>query len=145
MSLLERIQTLAKAKGLTIKQIERECGLANATIRRWDKQNPSLESVLKVSQYLKVSIDFLVGISSSSTIGHVISCDGVPLTESEADLLAMYRLVPDADKRTIFDLTKLKYEQATGEKVSTYSTYSDTTETQKSAPGDDGKAAGKNA
>lgn len=57
----------------------------------------------------------------------------------------MYRLVPDADKRTIFDLTKLKYEQATGEKVSTYSTYSDTTETQKSAPGDDGKAAGKNA
>lgn len=145
MSLLEKIQKLAKEKGLTIKQIERECGLANATIRRWDKQNPSLESVLKVSQYLNVSIDFLVGLSSSSTIEHVISCDGVPLSESEADLLAMYRLLDKRDKQTVFELTKLKYELMTGEKASAFSTYTDTTETQKSAPGDGGKAAGGNA
>lgn len=72
-------------------------------------------------------------------------CDGVPLAESEADLIAMYRLVPDADKQTIFDIAKLKYEQSTGEKVSIYSTYSDTSKKQKDAPVDDGKIASGNA
>lgn len=143
MSLFEKIQSLAKEKGLTIKQIERECGLANATIRRWETQNPSFDSVLKVSTYLQVSLDYLAGTSSPSTTSprFVITCDGIPLTESEADLVAMYRLIDEPDRKSIFDFTKMKYEQKIGEKESIYSTYSDVKEQQKSGPTDDAETA----
>lgn len=140
MSLLERVQQLLKAKGVSIKQAERDAGLANATIRRWDQQKPSLDSLLKMADYLQVSIDYLVrGDSNIPT--PVYTCDGVPLSESEVDLIAMYRLISDTDKQTIFDFTKLKYEQSTGEKISIYSTYSDTNKQQESDPVSGGNSA----
>ena len=142
MYLLERVQKLLEEKGITIKQAERESGLSNATIRKWATQNPSLDSMVKLAKYLHVSVDYLAcGEEAPLPSRFEVYCDGVPLSESEADLVAMYRLVPDADKQTIFDIAKLKYEQSTGEKVSIYSTYSDTQKQQKSAPDDDGKIA----
>lgn len=62
-----------------------------------------------------------------------LECDGIQLSESEKDLIAMYRLLESVDKKTVFDITKLKYEQMTGEKVSIYSTYADTKEEQSTA------------
>lgn len=70
-------------------------------------------------------------VRESSENSSVLSCDGIPLTESEKDLIAMYRLLENGDQKTVFDITKLKYEQMTGEKVSIYSTYSDTKDRQK--------------
>jgi hypothetical protein len=61
-----------------------------------------------------------------------LTCDGVPLSEDEADLIAMYRLLDDRNKEDVFDLVNLKYEKMTGERSSTYSTYSDTNKQQKS-------------
>lgn len=146
MSLLERVQKLLEEKGITIKQAERESGLSNATIRKWATQNPSLDSIVKLAKYLHVSVDYLAcGEETPLPSRFEVYCDGTPLTESEADLVAMYRLVPDADRQTIFDIAKLKYEQSTGEKVSIYSTYSDTSKKQKDAPADDGKIASGNA
>lgn len=131
MNLFERVQKLIKEKGLTVKQVERDCGLANATIRRWETQTPNIESVNKVAQTLHVSIDYLVNGSSLNATATRPLCDGEPLSEAEADLVAMYRLISAEDRKTIFDLTTLKYEQSTGERGSVYSTYTDTNEPQK--------------
>lgn len=142
MSIFERVQELIKEQGITIKQLERECELANATIRRWETQTPNIESVRKVAQRLNTTIDFLVSGSSPNANDprFTVYCDGVPLTESEADLVAMYRLLSNEDRKTIFDLTTLKYEQTTGERGSTYSTYSDTNKQQKSDSDEEPKA-----
>ena len=60
MTIFERVHELIKEQGLNVKQLERECGLANATIRRWETQTPNIESVRKVAHRLNVTIDYLV-------------------------------------------------------------------------------------
>lgn len=142
MSIFERVQELIKEKGITVKQLERECELANATIRRWETQTPNIESVRKVAQRLNTSIDFLVTGSSPCTKDSrfVVYCDGIPLSESEADLIAMFRLLPEEHRKEIFELVHFKYSRiiAEGEKESIYSTYSDTKRQEGSGPDDDG-------
>lgn len=137
MSLLERVQKLLEEKGITVRQAERDSGLSNATIRKWETQKPSLDSLIKLASYLQVSIDYLVtgekGHSSESRFE--IYCDGVPLTESEADLVAMYRLLPVDHREEVFDIVHRKYTRlvAGGEKASIYSTYEDTKEQSKNS------------
>lgn len=60
MSLVERLQGLAKERGTTFKQLERDAGLGNGVIRRWDKQSPRLDILVKVADCLQASLDYLV-------------------------------------------------------------------------------------
>lgn len=134
MSIFERVHDLIKEQGLNVKQLERECGLANATIRRWETQTPNIESVRKVAHRLNVTIDYLVNGSSPNTPA-APSCDGVPLSSMEADLVAMFRLLPEEAKKEIFDLTHFKYTRlGDGEKESIFWTYFDGSEDEKSGP-----------
>lgn len=56
----EKIEKLAKEKGITIKDIERDLELGNGTIRRWKKSSPSLKKIAKVAKYLGVTVDYFV-------------------------------------------------------------------------------------
>lgn len=134
MDIFERVQKLIGEQGITIKQLERECELANATIRRWQTQTPNIESVRRVAQRLNTTIDYLVTGRNSEPLNSrfEIYCDGTPLTELEADLVAMFRLLDNRDQEYAFDNIVMLYEKATGEKMSTYSTYTSTKEQQKS-------------
>lgn len=134
MSIFERVHELIKEQGLNVKQLERECGLANATIRRWETQTPNIESVRKVAHRLNVTIDYLVNGSSPNTPA-VPSCDGVPLSQMETDLLAMFRLLPPSHREEVFELVHFKYKREVEEKKeSIYSTYFDGSEDEKSGP-----------
>lgn len=143
MNIYERVQALIKEQGLTVKQLERECDLANATIRRWGTQTPNIESVRKVARRLKTTIDYLVtGESLNATASRFeVYCDGKQLSEIEADLVAMFRLLDSKERENAFDFVTMLYEKATGEKMSIYSTYTGTNEQQKSDPehGDEAK------
>lgn len=130
MSIFDRVQSLIKERGLSVKQLERECDLANATIRRWSTQTPNIESVRRVAQVLNVSIDYLVNGDSPNTT-EPPTCDGVPLSQIEADMIAMFRLLPEAARKEVFDLVHFKYTRLEdGEKESIYSTYFDESEEQ---------------
>lgn len=133
MTIYDRVLALIKEQNLTVKQVERECDLANATIRRWATQTPNVESVRRVAHRLSVTLDYLVeGGSSNTTPG---ACDGVGLSEMESDLIAMFRLLPMDAQKEIFDLVHYKYSRiSTGEK-SLYSGHiSARATTQKAAP-----------
>lgn len=54
------IANIAKERNLTIKDIERGAGIANATIGKWRTQTPRVDSLKAVADFLKVSIDSLV-------------------------------------------------------------------------------------
>ena len=56
-----KIKILCKEKGISIHALEKEIGLGGGTISRWQNSNPRFETVLKVANYLGVSIDFLSG------------------------------------------------------------------------------------
>lgn len=59
--LFDRIVLLCKATGTNISKLERDCGFANATIRRWEVASPSADKLVKVADYFGVSVDYLLG------------------------------------------------------------------------------------
>lgn len=57
--MVERIQELAKRKGLSLTGLEKETGVHN--IYRWDTHMPSADKLMKVADYLGVSVDCVLG------------------------------------------------------------------------------------
>ncbi|MDF2596446.1 MAG: immR 3 [Clostridia bacterium] len=64
MTLVEKIRSLAKEKGLSLPKLESELGLGNGTISRWNKSFPNTDKLEKVADYFHVSLDYLLGRSS---------------------------------------------------------------------------------
>lgn len=58
--LLENIMWLCSKKPVSIAKLERETGIANGTIRKWDKSSPSVDNVRKVAGYFGVTVDELI-------------------------------------------------------------------------------------
>lgn len=59
--LFEKIKVLCAENKTNITKLERDCGLANATIRRWEFASPTADSLTKVADHFNVSVDFLLG------------------------------------------------------------------------------------
>ncbi len=141
--LITRIEAAIAKKGLTFNRVERECGLGNGTIKRWSEQSPRLDKLALVADFLEVSLDYLVNgtlqtenTPNGESEGNLV-CDGSPLSPLERDLIAMFRLLPDATKKEVFDLVHFKYTRLTGgEKESIFSTYFDESSNAKSDPAD---------
>lgn len=58
---IEKIKQLCEANNTSITRLERDCGLANATIRRWEVASPSVENLARVADHFGVSVDYLLG------------------------------------------------------------------------------------
>lgn len=54
MDIYDKVQEIAKQKGISIYRIERDLDLANGTISKWNKSVPNADNLLKVSDYLNV-------------------------------------------------------------------------------------------
>lgn len=150
MSIVDRLQAIVKERGTTFKQLERNVGLGNGTIRRWEEQSPRLDKLTKVADYLQISLDFLVygrSVSEPDTSSECkidleaekerqgLTCDGLPLSEDEVDLVAMYRLLSPSHREEIFDLVYFKYKRHVEEKKeSIYSTYFYESDDEESGP-----------
>lgn len=59
--IFEKVKALCAERDTNISEVERKCGLANATIRRWEKASPTASSLAKVADYFGVSVDYLLG------------------------------------------------------------------------------------
>lgn len=68
MSLTYRIKELADQKKVTFAEIERNTGISNGQIRRWDTSSPKIENIQKVADYFDVSTDYLLGRSEIPSI-----------------------------------------------------------------------------
>lgn len=62
--LYQNIVVLCKGKGISIAKLEKETGLGNGTVGRWEKSSPSVENVKKVADYFDVSVDYLISQSA---------------------------------------------------------------------------------
>ena len=51
MSIVDRLQSIVKERGTTFKQLERDVGLGNGTIRRWEEQSPRLDKLTKAKYF----------------------------------------------------------------------------------------------
>ena len=103
-TLVQRIEQKMKESGLTFKSLERECGLGNGTIKRWNEQSPRLDKLAEVSERLHLSMDYLVFGRNTAPVD-TPSCLGVSLSQRETDLIAMLRVLPDDDQEDFSDAT----------------------------------------
>ncbi|MDA9472680.1 helix-turn-helix domain-containing protein [Enterococcus sp. 5H] len=99
MNAKDRVKELAAQRKMTIAELERKLNIANGTIGKWDKQNPSIEPLNKLADYFGVTTDYLLGRESSGTItesdlskmiDNAMSFDGKPLSEHDKELAKAY-------------------------------------------------------
>lgn len=57
--LYDKIKTIADEKGVSILQIERDCGITPSSIYHWNKIKPGYDKVVAVAKYLGVSVEEL--------------------------------------------------------------------------------------
>lgn len=59
--LVERIKNFCKNKGVSFVQFERESGLGEHSVYRWDNNSPTLKKLLQASQYFGITVSDLIG------------------------------------------------------------------------------------
>lgn len=99
MGIVDRIQMKTKEKGTNIKTLEKEIGIGNGTIRRWDERSPQCDKISLVANYLQVSLDWLIFGKENDN-----------LTPEEKQILEAYRHAePDMRKaaRKMLDVKEL--------------------------------------
>lgn len=60
MNIYENVKEIADHKGISIKKLEELAGLSNGSIGGWRKSSPTIQSLKKVSEALKVDITRLL-------------------------------------------------------------------------------------
>ncbi len=104
VNLYEKIKELATQKNISIRQLEEKLGFANATLRRWDKNKPSVDKIQAVAKFFNVSVDYLLGNEEKSavpdlTIDQILDSvenySGGELNESDREML---RIIIEAKK-----------------------------------------------
>lgn len=109
MNIYEKIKFLSKQRGVTIAELERTLHFGNSTIRKWEKQSPSVDRLHKVSNYFNVSISMLLNEQEdnyASELSHFILLQTSDLKEE----LQAY-LIQDFKDYLEFKTDKVKKEQ----------------------------------
>jgi len=57
---IEKIKRLANEHDLTISRLEKYAFLQNGTVRKWDRAEPKISSIYKVSKILGIEIEKLL-------------------------------------------------------------------------------------
>lgn len=150
-----------RMKELGLKQLSicQKTGLSTTAVSNYctGKRLPDTLSLYKLANVLKVSMEWiLTGEDVTSEDFESIEnpklkkekqsliCDGSPLEDEEADLIAMYRLLPSHVREDMFDQLHCLYlKYAERKKESIYWTYAADKEERKGiAASDDGSQGG---
>lgn len=58
--LREKVEAICKEQGISIAKLEKDCEIGNATVRRWDKSFPRIDTLKKVADYLGKPIEYFL-------------------------------------------------------------------------------------
>lgn len=145
------LKELRAKNGMTQGQLAKAAGVSPGNVGDWEsgKSKPGYNALASLARIFDVSADYLLELSPEKKsepptelrgldeikASQGLTCDGLPLSEDEVDLVAMYRLLPPSHREEIFDLVYFKYKRHVEEKKeSIYSTYFDESEDEKSGP-----------
>lgn len=96
--ILSRLQILMDQHGINARQISNELGLSNSAFSEWKKGKgkPSLDAMVKFSEYFNISLDYLV-------LGKEFEEKPLPFFNSEDDELLekFHSLTPDLRGRLL--------------------------------------------
>lgn len=90
MNTVERIKIKLNQKNMSIKAYEKEIGLGNGTIAKWEKQVPRIDKLILVANSLQVSLDWLV-----------FGKENNDLNEDERQLLEAYQQADAGTRKSV--------------------------------------------
>ena len=151
----EILKDLRSKSGLSQGQLAKSVGVSPGNVSDWEvgKTKPGYMALAALACFFDVSADYLLELDDAPAKTGVdlsqykaeqgLSCDGSPLEAEEADLIAMFRLLPSYEREDLFDLVYFKYRKHVEKKLeSIYWTYAAEKGKAKptSAPGDDSQS-----
>ena len=131
------LKELRAQKKVSQIELARAIGVSNGNVGDWERgrSKPGYDELVALSRYFDISAGRLLELPISSG---GLTCDDVPLTQMESDVIAMLRLLNPHDRKNAVDFITMLYEQATGKKGSIYSTYIEDEYRQTSGPAEGG-------
>lgn len=130
------LKELRAQRNLTQGQLAKAAGVSPGNVGDWEsgKSKPGYNALASLARIFEVSADYLLELDTApaKTSGGLTAykveqgllCDGSPLDEEEADLVAMFRLLPDHKKEDAFDIICTLYQKhVERKKDSIYWTY----------------------
>lgn len=102
---MERLKTLRKSKGLSMKELGSSFGLAESTISLYEngKRQPDNDTILKFAEYFGVSVDYLLGREEKTP-------SDSNLSEGEKMLLDLFNRVPEEKQELLLQLIRTALE-----------------------------------
>lgn len=141
------LKQLRAEKGVSQVELARAIGVSNGNVGDWERgrSKPGYDALVALSRYFEISAGRLLGLDDSLENKRDdltaykqeqgLTCDGSPLSEEEADLIAMFRLLPSHEREDVFDLVYFKYKKYVEKKMeSIYWTYAEGRGDEKSGP-----------
>ena len=58
-NLYARVKYLCDKNKISIYQLERELGISNGYIKKWETSSPTIERLSKVAEFFNVSVDYV--------------------------------------------------------------------------------------
>ena len=132
----EILKDLRSKSGISQGQLAKSVGVSPGNVSDWEvgKTKPGYVALAALARFFGVSADYLLELDEAPVKTGVdlervkleqgLSCDGSPLEAEEADLIAMFRLLPSYEREDLFDLVYFKYKKHVEKKMeSIYWTY----------------------
>ena len=132
----EILKDLRSKSGISQGQLAKSVGVSPGNVSDWEvgKTKPGYVALAALARFFGVSADYLLELDEAPVKTGVdlervkleqgLSCDGSPLETEEADLIAMFRLLPSYEREDLFDLVYFKYKKHVEKKMeSIYWTY----------------------
>lgn len=109
--MVERIVDLIKKKGMSINAVEKQLGFGNGAIKRFDTNSPSIDKIISLSNFLNVSLDYLV-IGNDST--DILSAEERKLIDTFKKLSPMNRCRVAERAETLAEIEAVKSKPVRG-------------------------------
>lgn len=151
------LKELRAQHGLTQGQLAKAARVSPGNVGDWEsgKSKPGYNALASLARIFDVSADYLLELIPEKRSGDTdelrrldgfkgeerLTCDGSLHDKIEADLIAMFRLLPEEEREDIFDIVYLKYKRRVERKrESIYWTYFDGSGDEQSSPAESREA-----
>lgn len=110
MSIIEKVRNTTT---MSVGELEKALGFGNGTIYKWETSSPTVDKIIKVADYLNVSVDYLLGRSEERNLQSHVNINGsgnntnvgngntISSDEAKSLILPLYNKLPDVLKQEV--------------------------------------------
>lgn len=111
MTISQRIFNVMEQKHLKQSDLAKYIGITSSFVIDWKKKGsiPSADKIVKISEFLNVSIDYLLGVSNEPNLKQLVSNDNIEISQLNVDettsqLISLFKELSFKDKVEVMNL-----------------------------------------